>query len=156
MTVLASVTNELSGVAQMVFGFDLQNSGEFDKKIEPVVVRQPAEDGTWHAALPTNDLEPGQYRILVCATDRVGLIGKQRRLVTIGPAASEAAPPVAKTSTIQGRVTLQDGRPLPNIQVTLRGTALSAVTDAEGRFTFSDLPHGKYTIDAKGPAWDAN
>jgi hypothetical protein len=147
--VWASVTDELSGIEKMEFGFDLQNNDEFDKKIEPLVVRQPSEDGTWRAALPTKDLEPGQYRILVRATDRVGYAAKQRKLVTIGPAPDEA-PPAAKTSTVNGRVALQDGRSLPGIRVTLRETGLAAVTDAEGRFTFTDVPHGKYHIDAKG------
>jgi hypothetical protein len=41
---------------------------------------------------------------------------------------------------------------LSGIRVTLRETALSAVTDSEGKFTIQDVPHGKYTIDAKGTA----
>ena len=110
----------------------------------------PSDDGAWHAALPSKDLEPGQYRVLVRATDRVGYAGKQRRRVTIGPPAASETPAAAKTSTIKGRVTLQDGRPLPGIRVGLRETGLSAVTDSEGRFTIKDVPHGKYTIDAKG------
>ena len=148
--VSVQVTDELSGVEKIEFGFDLQNHEEFDKKIEPVVVRQPSADGAWHAALPSKDLEPGQYRVLVRATDRVGNAGKQSRLVTIGPPASRETPAEAKTSTIKGRVTLQDGRPLSGIRVSLRETALSAVTDAEGKFTLENVPHGKYTIDAKG------
>ncbi len=149
VAVAANVTDELSGVEKIEFGFDLENQDEFDKKIPPVVVRQPSSDGLWHADLPTKDLEPGQYRVLVRATDDVGYSSKQHRLVTIGPP-QQAAPAAAKTSGIKGRVVLQDGRPLPGIRVSLRDTALSAVTDDQGRFTFKDVPPGKYTLDAKG------
>ncbi len=149
----ATVRDELSGVEKMEFSFDLQNADDFDKKIEPKVVRQPSADGTWNAALPTGDLEPGQYRVLVRATDRVGYASKQHRLVTIGPAAAAAQAAAApKTSTIAGRVVLQDGRPLANIRVTLRDASKAGVTNGDGRFTFRDLPAGKYVIEAKGTA----
>ena len=147
------VTDELSGVDKMEFGFDLEGKGEFDKKLEPKVLRQPSADGTWTVGLPTTDLEPGQYRVLVRATDRVGYSRKQHALITIGPpAAARETPSAAATSTIRGRVVLQNERPLPNIRVSLRETSQVAVTDSDGRFTFQNLPPGKYTIDAKGAA----
>jgi hypothetical protein len=150
--VSARVTDELSGVEKMEFGFDLENADELSKKPEPIVVRQPSGDESWRTALPTKDLEPGQYRVLVRATDRVGYAGKQQKLVTIGPAAvvvGEKAPP-AKTSDIKVLVTDQDGRPPRQVRVTLRETSQVASMDSDGRFTFKGIPHGKYTIEAKG------
>ncbi len=151
--VSSTVRDELSGIEKMEFGFDLQHADEFDKKIEPKVVRH-ANGGTWNAALPSNDLEPGHYRVLVRATDRVGYASKQVKLVTIGPPPMPVptAPAAPKMVTITGRILLQDGRPLSNIRVTLRGTPQTAVTDAEGRFVFRDLAPGKYVIEAKGTA----
>jgi len=149
--VTAKVTDELSGVAKMEFGFDLEENGEFDKKIGPKVVRQPTEDGVWSVALPTKDLDLGQYRILVRATNRVGLTSQQRAIVTIVPPV-EREQLAARSSSIDGHVLLQNGRSLANIRVTLQGTGQSAVTDPNGRFSFTDVPHGKYVLEAKGAA----
>jgi hypothetical protein len=49
-------------------------------------------------------------------------------------------------------VLLQDGRPLPRIQVAVQESNQSAVTDSDGNFTLRDFPPGKYTLKAKGAA----
>jgi hypothetical protein len=51
-------------------------------------------------------------------------------------------------------LTADSGQPFPAAQVTLTneiGTEVAATTaDAEGRFTLSDVPSGRYTLVASG------
>jgi iron complex outermembrane receptor protein len=58
----------------------------------------------------------------------------------------------ATTGSIDGRVVLQDGRPLPRFRVTIKETGQAVVTDDRGRFTFRNLTPGKFTLQAKGAA----
>ena len=62
-----------------------------------------------------------------------------------------AAPSAAQTtSTIAGRVTDQQGAPLPGVTVEAKGPALqgsrTAVTDGQGRYHLSLIPPGTYTV----------
>lgn len=43
-------------------------------------------------------------------------------------------------------------RPAAGITVQLEGAGLSAVSDSNGRFVFQKVPHGSYTLRAKGIA----
>ena len=113
-------------------------------------MRQPSADGAWHAALPTKDLEPGQYRVLVRATDRVGYASKQRRLVTIGPPAAAKRRPPRKRAPSRAASRSKTAVRCRTSASACGKPRRAAVTDSEGRFTFKDVPHGKYTIDAKG------
>jgi hypothetical protein len=144
-------TQDLSGVEKLEVGFDLDGSSDFEEPEVPKVLRQPGGAESWTTSLPTEKLEPGRYRILVRATDRVGLSRSAVREVTIAPSsdAGDAAP--AMTSTIRGTVVLID-RPAAGITVRLEGTGFSAVSDSTGRFVFQNVPHGSYTLQAKGIA----
>ncbi|MEE9553554.1 MAG: TonB-dependent receptor [candidate division Zixibacteria bacterium] len=51
---------------------------------------------------------------------------------------------------ISGRVTdLVSGAPIPGATVAIDGTGRISTTDSDGRFYFTDLPTGKYTVTAK-------
>ncbi len=148
---VSAETDDLSGVEKMEFGFDLDGSSDLEESEKPKVLQQAGGAEKWSTRLPTKELEPGRYRLMARATDRVGYTGKRIQEVTIAPPAGDAKPAPSKTSTIQGRVVLGD-RPVPRVTVRLEGTGLSAVSDADGRFTLEDVPHGNYTLRAKGIA----
>ncbi len=71
-------------------------------------------------------------------------------------AAAQPAPVVAQqTGTVAGRVLEAEGRaPLPGANVTLRGTALGAATDAEGRFAIGEVPAGAYVLEASAVGYE--
>jgi hypothetical protein len=59
--------------------------------------------------------------------------------------------PTAMAADISGTVTNAEGHePLGKIKVSVSGTTLSAVTSADGRFLFSGLSAGKYTLEVRG------
>jgi hypothetical protein len=65
----------------------------------------------------------------------------------------------APSASISGTVTTTDtpGRPLARVVVTLTGTelrpALTVITDTEGRFAFTGLPAGRFTLTAAKPPY---
>ncbi len=144
-------TLDLSGVEKLEVGFDLDGSSDFEEPEVPKVLRQPGGAKSWTTSLPSENLEPGRYRILVRATDRVGLSSSQFGQVTIAPPPATGTASPAMTSTIRGTVVLID-RPAAGITVRLEGTGFSAVSDSNGRFVFQKVPHGSYTLQAKGIA----
>ena len=74
------------------------------------------------------------------------------------PRDSAAKPPVG-TATISGVVVTDDATPAPvrRARVTVKtdayGNGWSATTDDQGRFVFSSLPTGRYSVQASRPAW---
>jgi TonB-linked SusC/RagA family outer membrane protein len=55
---------------------------------------------------------------------------------------------------ITGTVTAADGgRPIPNVQVTVSGTARGALTDSAGRFTIAGIPAGTQSVLARSIGW---
>jgi hypothetical protein len=57
--------------------------------------------------------------------------------------------PLAGTATIGGIVRGSGGRPVPNVQVRLVGSAGSARTDANGWFTLTGLPSGTHELEVR-------
>jgi len=58
-----------------------------------------------------------------------------------------------ETGAIEGKVTDEEGSPLPGVTVTVSGPSLmgvrSSITGAEGKYRFPALPPGVYTIKAE-------
>lgn len=59
----------------------------------------------------------------------------------------DAAATAGNTYTLTGCVT-RNGTPVPGITLELRSTLKTTVTDADGRFTFTDVPCGKHSLTA--------
>lgn len=59
----------------------------------------------------------------------------------------DAAATAGDTYTLTGRVT-RNGTPVQGITLELRSTLKTAVTDADGRFAFTDVPCGKHSLTA--------
>jgi hypothetical protein len=146
-------TEDLSGVVQIEFGFDLDNSGELKAAANPKVLQQA--DGrriSWTTSLPTEKLEPGRYRLLVRATDAAGWTSKDSALVTVAAAMKpDAAKSQAAMGAIQGKVRVFE-QPCTGFQVKLQGggNERTATTDENGEFAFRDVPPGQYTIHSSG------
>ena len=56
-----------------------------------------------------------------------------------------------KTTAFEGRVTLDAGEDLSNVEVALPGSPWSVETDSAGVFRFENIPAGTYTIVVKSP-----
>jgi protocatechuate 3,4-dioxygenase beta subunit len=80
-------------------------------------------------------------------------------LLAQAPARDAAAPAKAGTGTISGTVAsdAQPSRPIRRAVVTLNAPensiARTTVTDDAGRFSFAELPAGRYAIGASKPGW---
>lgn len=56
--------------------------------------------------------------------------------------------------TIQGKITNEQGEPLPGIAVGLKGTAYGAPADAQGVYRIYNVPAGDYTIVVSGIGYE--
>ena len=64
---------------------------------------------------------------------------------------SDSTPPVALlrgVGHVRGHVTGVTGRPLQGARVTVWGTGIEAVTNADGEFNLANLPEGTHTLEA--------
>ena len=67
-----------------------------------------------------------------------------------GDARVAAAVATAQTGTLVGRVTdARNGAPVTTAQITITGTSLGAVVDAEGRFRVVGVPPGRHEVRAR-------
>jgi subtilisin family serine protease/subtilisin-like proprotein convertase family protein len=48
--------------------------------------------------------------------------------------------------TLSGRVLSETGNGVPGVTVTRSGSTLTVITDAQGRYSFSEIPSGTYTV----------
>ncbi len=63
---------------------------------------------------------------------------------------------VPRTYTVRGQIlSLTDNLPIPGIEVYLKGTEYTAVTDSLGNFSISGVPPGIYDVIARYPDFDA-
>ena len=53
---------------------------------------------------------------------------------------------MAATGRIEGRVTLEHGRPLPGAQVVIDAISASAYTDSDGRYSLREIAAGSYEL----------
>ena len=74
------------------------------------------------------------------------------RLTRKAVSKSDSAPPVALLrgiGRVRGHVNGVTGRPVPGAHVTVWGTGVEAVTNADGEFDLANLPEGTHTLEAR-------
>lgn len=153
--IVQTADHAMSGVAKVEVGFDVARSGQFDESLPPVEA-VAGEGSTWVAMLPTGDVAPGTYTILVLASDEVGNtseFGKVKiRILT--PEQAEALTKAA-VNRISGNV-YYGKDPLPKADVWLEdedGEQIGSVkTNSRGYFEITEVPPGKYRLKARGLA----
>jgi hypothetical protein len=157
--------DELSGVASLEAGLDIDRSGEFAAEPKPVEAYRDPTTGRWSAKLNTGDYPPGQYALLLRVTDQLGNTTytrfKEIRLLTAEQAAQQEA---ELRNRVAGNV-LFGKRPVPGARLVLKprlepsdeGDTDSpkpqrippVLSDARGQFDFPEVPPGMYMLRAE-------
>ncbi len=57
-------------------------------------------------------------------------------------------------ANISGKITNESNEPLSKMEIRVKGTTFSAVTDSTGCYTFEDLPVGEYEIEIVGESYE--
>ena len=153
VSVLAS-DQGLSGVAKVEAGFDLQRRGEFGDEPAPLAGSlQP--DGRWVVNVPTAELKPGVYSVLVRSTDRLGNASDYLKVPVkvISQDAARAGMPAP--NRVRGRVVYGKLGKSPvggaTVRLIAKGDqkAIQATTDEDGRFAFDQVVPGEYELAAE-------
>lgn len=66
-------------------------------------------------------------------------------------------PPAASVGVVNGRIVDEGGRPIPDVKVVLIQEGqepLEYYSDAEGRYTFAEVPHGPATVTTETAGFD--
>jgi len=114
-------------------------------------------------ALTTSEIQPPKFPLVVQDT-RGPLTGESSGYGPFVPEASDelvvqALPTAPAGAVLSGLVTTDEtpGRPMRHAIVTATGAEIigprQVVTDDEGRFAFSDLPPGRYSLVAEKPGY---
>jgi hypothetical protein len=141
-------------VGKVEIAFDLAGTGQFVAEPPPIqaVAQSPV---TWFAKLPTAELKPGNYTILVRATDAVGNASDYLAVKDVQVIAPEMAVQQQRKNRVFGAVKFGT-MPAAGMKMTLRslepdGPTLEPVfSNASGGFTFPEVPPGKYELLAEG------
>lgn len=74
------------------------------------------------------------------------------------PARAPAAPAVVKTATLDGALVDDQGAALPEarVKLTAGGETREAISDAEGRYHFTDVPVGTVTLEARASGFETD
>ena len=133
LSVLSWVSDDdLSGVAKVEAGLDVQRNGQLAAEPKPAAAHLDAA-GRWVAKLATADYPPGQYTLLVRATDNLNnsRLVKVRdvRILTEQEAKEEQQ---KQTNQLAGSV-LFGGKPVPEAAVELAPAAKKPAGDAAAK-----------------------
>ena len=92
-------------------------------------------------------------------TSSAALTSQETQIVVQQPSRDVSAPPSTGTSALSGTVLTEDSTPQPvrRVLLTLNGVGLRSgrmtISDEQGRFTFSDLPTGSFTLTGNKPGY---
>jgi hypothetical protein len=123
--------------------------------------RPAAETELQTAAQPRpGDQPPAQQRATQLAASQPpapqpAAPAAQPAAVTPTPAPTQPATLVPAVATVRGAVRDAGGRPLAGAQISVRGTTLSAVTDASGGFEIRGVPEGAVVLQASATGYTA-
>jgi len=177
LSVLSWVSDDdLSGVAKVEAGLDIQRNGQMAAEPKPAEAYLDAA-GRWVAKLATADYPPGQYTLLVRATDNLNnsRLFKVRdvRILTEqeakeeqqkqtnqlagsvlfgGSAVPEAAvelAPAPKKPDGEAAASKPEGEAAAKAEPPPVSEAQSTSTNEQGRFTFLKVPPGDYRVSVK-------
>jgi hypothetical protein len=143
--VTANVIRSLSDMTKFDYGLQGDAEKQFAGKAKSVDVRGRSAA----FALPTKELDPGEYTVLVRGENKAGNFDFRALKVDVVEPAS-AAQPGEKKITVRGTVRWLDGSPAAGVEVSIETPARSAKTDAQGQFSIGDLPRGSYALKATG------
>ena len=153
------------------FLLDVSRTGQFPAEAESIPGK-PGPLGNWSATIDPGKNPPGNYTILVRATDRVGNVSRTAHgRVRLLSKAEFSAGSAGRANRVSGLVTF-DGEPVAGATVSLQpkspgaaaglpGSAAKPIpaakaakiekvtTDDQGRFTFSMIPPGDYVLTVK-------
>jgi hypothetical protein len=146
--VTANVVRTLSDATKFEYGFQGDAEKQFKDKSKSVEVRGRSAA----FALPTKDLDAGEYTVLVRGENKAGNADFRAVKVTVvePPPPATEKPAAPATITVRGTVRWLNGNPAAGVDVSIETPARGMKTDGAGRFTFVDLPRGSYTVKAKG------
>ena len=147
--IVANVTRTLSDMSKFEFGFQGDVEKQFQGKTKSIEPRGRSAS----FVLPTKELDPGEYTVLVRGENRAGNADfRSVKVTVVEPPPPPSEKPAATAITIHGTVKWLDGSAAAGVDVSIEKPARSAVTDEQGKFTFSDLPRDAYVVKAKGSA----
>ncbi|MGO9115631.1 MAG: carboxypeptidase-like regulatory domain-containing protein [Thermoguttaceae bacterium] len=150
--VIATVTHKLSELSKFEFGFLGVAENKF-KDDKSMLVKNPGLSAS--ASLPTKELDPGDYVVLVRAENQAGNFDFHAVKVAVEEPSPPPPPPgqnptMSPTITIRGTAKWGDGSAAAGAEVSIETPARSAIADDQGKFTFKDLPRASYSVKAKG------
>jgi hypothetical protein len=159
LNVIVEAKDTGSGVAKIECGLREGESSELDEKEKPAQVLPPNIQPQTRIVLPTKEMKPGKYALLVRVTDRVGWQTTERLgFLEIAeppppPKPEEEGKKMPAMSSISGRAILGS----PDASITWIGLTVSikelnrtVTAGSDGRFEFPDVPPGSYTLEGKG------
>lgn len=130
-----TLTGMVTANGEPVVGADVTISGPFSRSVGTDA------DGRFSVNLPVGDYE--------LSTNVFGYLSATADVsIALGEESSADLPlTAAPRHDIRGTVVDGDGDPVPNADVSVRGTPLDPVgTDADGAFAIADVPEGQYGI----------
>ena len=142
--VVARVIRTLSDIRKFEFGFQGDAEQKFKDKTKVVEPRGQSAA----VALSTKDLDPGEYTVLMRSENKAGNFdfrGQGDGCRAASTAQRETVDAQVDYDSRDGQVARRQRRPAR----VDREPRASAVADAEGKFTFSDLPRCRFYVKAK-------
>lgn len=146
----------ISGTVTDIEGKPLESIGVSVSTLEGIPVGQPDFPATDAAGRYTvSGLAAGAYRVCFranftysaeCYDDQV-IFGDSTPVTLKGAQKLRGINAVLdRLVPVSGRVAAPDGMPVSGARVWLLGTFLEATTDAQGRYSISDVPRGSYAL----------
>jgi hypothetical protein len=158
-TLLVSVVagdEQLSGVAKVEVGFDIESNGRFSDELPPLPATRN-EEGVWQVELPVDaPLELGPTTVLVRASDRVGNQSELTKVDVVVATPEQAEMLQQKATNRVSGFVRYGGLALADAEVVLldETDAVYATrrTDERGHFVFPEVLLGIYRLKVRGLA----